>query len=121
MIAGALRTEIQRFAPRAPDRARDALMHALATLVECSSPEDPAGRLACHAFAEHVAVELGAPGADRSRVEQALDAIDELVEDPAQLPGLRQALRAFMLRFERQCEETVRLPRRQTDVRISAA
>ncbi len=121
MISGALRTEIQRFAPRTQDAARDLLMRTLATLVERSATDDPAARLAYRAFAEHVAVQLGVLGADGSRVEQALDALDDLVEDPARLPALRQALRAFIQRFELQCDETVHVPRRRADVRVSAA
>jgi hypothetical protein len=91
-------------------------------------PADDAAGLAVRAFFQYVAAENGVAwirmlqercgiprdafaflgrGQDecRDRVEEALDAIDVLVDDPTQLPVLREQLREVIGHFDRLCEE----------------
>ena len=56
----------------------------------------------------------------RDRMEEALDAIDVRVEDPMQLPALRDGLRGLTEQLERLCEEATRAGRTD-DIHISAA
>lgn len=147
MIASALRTEIQKFCAAAPDRlpganlARCALaahrlthgravvtaeeglpsLRALTLLVESSTKDAPATFLAYRALTENLVAQLGLEGGNLDRVEEALDAIDDLVQDPRQLPILRERLRHFTNRFEQLCQEAPRATRRQSERRVSAA
>jgi hypothetical protein len=147
MIACALRTEIQLFCAaasdglpeadlarcalaahrlthgRAVDTAEAALpsARALTLLVERSVKEAPAAFLAYQALSEYLVAQLGLEGGSFDRVEEALDAIDDLVQDPADLPVLRESLRRFTLHFEQLCHEVTRAPRRLSEHHVSAA
>jgi len=104
---------------------------------------DSPSRVALRAFFQYLAVENGVPwirmmqercgfppeafafigdGQDecRSRVEEDLDVIDAIVDDPQQLPVLRNELRAMISRFDRLCEEVSRVEHRG-EVHVSAA
>lgn len=147
MIASALRAEIQQSCAAAwggvpdTDLARCALAahrlthgrpvgaaeevlpstRALTVLVERSVKDAPAAFLAYQALCEFLVTQLGLEGGSLDRVEQALDAIDDLVQDPAELPLLRQSLRGFIHHFEQLCQESTRAPRRQSERHVSAA
>jgi hypothetical protein len=54
----------------------------------------------------------------RNGVEEALDSLDVLVSDPAQLPVLRSQLRELIGHFDRLCEEVARA---RVDIHVSAA
>jgi hypothetical protein len=146
MIAAALRTEIDVFCRRALDRAElDALvpcavatqcltqggkassteelptMRVLVELVERALRSQPAAFLAYRALSEHlVAQVMSSPVAAAAR-EDAFDAIDDLVEDPTELPVLRRALLTFCEHFQHLCQEATRAPRRPTDLTATAA
>lgn len=96
-------------------------MRALMALCERSVRDRSAACLVYRAFSEHLAAELDLPGADRDFVEAALDELDERVEDPRELPSLRDALRVFVAHFDRACEEVTRAPRRNHDLAVTAA
>jgi len=145
MIASALRSEIQPFCVTACERfpagdlvrcaasaqrvvrgmragtPEDKLpaMRALTSLVERAASEQVAASLAYRALCECMVAQLGLESADG--FEAALDALDDLVQDPAQLPPLRLQLRAFIEHFEQLCQEATRAPRRQPDLSVSAA
>ena len=147
MIASALRAEIQHFCEAAPDGLTDAdfarcaiaahrltrgravavaedglpSIHALAILVERSAKEAPAAFLACQALCESFMAHLGLDDGAFDRAEAALDAIDDLVEDPAALPELREHLRRFVEHFEQLCKEANRAARRPSEQHVSAA
>jgi hypothetical protein len=144
MIASALRSEIQPFCITACERfpagdlarcaasAQRAMrgmrvgapedklpaMRVLTSLVERCAPES-ATHLAYRAMCECLIAHLGLQSADA--FEEALDALDDLVQDPAQLSPLRQQLRTFLGYFEQLCQEATRAPRRQPDLNVSAA
>jgi hypothetical protein len=121
MIASALRAEIQQFLAADPD----GLVHgdlaglALRVLLERDPEKAPAAFLACQALCESLAAH--AEGASLDRFEATLDAIDDLVQDPAELPALRDSLRRFMQRLEQLGQEATRAPRRQSEHHVSAA
>jgi hypothetical protein len=94
---------------------------ALTALVERSVEAAPADFLAYQALCEYLVAQLGLEGGSFDRAEEALDAIDDLVEDPAQLPTLRESLRHFVKHFEQFCQEVTIAPRRQSERRVSAA
>ena len=148
MIGSALRREIQSFTSTASDgrfdretlaRCGSALMKLtrgvrigasddgspstslLAALVERSSLEAPEVYLAYRAFGEFFAAQLGLSDADADRAEASLDAIDDIVQDPAELPRLRAQLSRFTDHFRLLCQEAQRAPRRQFEHRVSAA
>lgn len=147
MIGSALRSEIRRCCaalsdgPPETDLARCALaahrlMHgrqgvsteealpsarALTALIERSVEGAPADFLAYQALCEYLLAQLRLEGGSFDRAEEALDAIDNLVEDPAQLPTLRESLRHFAKQFEQFCHEVTLAPRRQPERRVSAA
>ncbi|MGD0524292.1 MAG: hypothetical protein ABSE49_04060 [Polyangiaceae bacterium] len=147
MIASALRTEIERFYERATatvvraDFARCAVAaqrllrgarpaapeeslpsaRALAALAEHGLAEQPAAHLAYGALCEYAVARMGLDTGDLDRVESALDAIDDTVRDPADLPLLRARLKLFAEHFERFCEEATDARRPRSDLRISAA
>ena len=102
-----------------------------------------AGRLSHQAFFQYVAADIGLPwmrmverrcgiprgvfsflgeGREtcRNRLEEALDAIDAMVEDPTALPALRDHLRDVVRRFDRVCEEASRVGA-VGELRVSAA
>jgi len=147
MIAAALRNEIDLFCRRALDRAdHDALarcavatqhltadrnrgvgdeelpaMRHLAELVERAAHSQPAALLAYRALSEQLVAQVNpSPLAEASR-EEAFDAIDDLVEDPTELPVLRSALRNFCEHFQHLCQEATRAPRRRADLTATAA
>jgi hypothetical protein len=119
MIASALRTEIQQFCAEASvgrleaDLARRALA--------AHRTEGPAAVLAYEALCEYLSAQLGLEGASLDRFEGTLDAIDDLVEDPAELPVLREQLRRFCEQLEQTCQEANRAPRRKPERHVSAA
>jgi hypothetical protein len=121
MIASALRAEIQQFLLTDPDRRirGDLARLALGALRERDRDLTPATFLACQALCEF----LVADGEGRSLdgFEAMLDALDELVEDPAQLPSLRAQLRSFIEHIEQLFQESSRAPRRQPALHVSAA
>lgn len=147
MIASALRTEIEGFYIRASavighaDLVRCAVgaqrltrgmrvgaseeqlpsMRALKTLVEGGADEQQAAQLAYRALCEYMAARLGLDSGNPDRVEAALDALDGLVQDPADLPALRARLRVFTEHFEHLCKEATDARRRHSNLRISAA
>ena len=147
MIAAALRTEIDLFCTRVLERSEletlaccalatqrmtqgvrpvtgdDSLpsMRVLADLVDRAARSQPGAFLAYRALAEHLATQVGhAEAADAAR-EMAFDTIDDLVEDPAELPVLRNALTTFCEHFEHLCQEATRAPRRRDALTASAA
>jgi hypothetical protein len=147
MIAAALRTEIDLFCHSAAERSeletleRCALatqrltqgqraggteeslpsMRALGDLIERAARSQPAVFLAYRAVTEQLALHVApSPGSARAR-EEALDTIDDLVEDPTELPELRDAVVTFCDRFQRLCQEAIRAPRRSNDLTASAA
>jgi hypothetical protein len=147
MIAAALRTEIDLFCRSTFERSeletlgRCALatqrltqglraggteeslpsMRALGELVERAERSQPAVFLAYRAVTEQLAMHVApSPGAARAR-EEAFDTIDGLVEDPTELPALRNALSTFCDHFQRLCQEATRAPRRSDDLTASAA
>lgn len=117
--------------PAGPDaRGRASSSASLPRLLDRleTGSRDEAVGLACRAFFQHVAAENGlgwlrsmqercgiptealaflGSGREecRNRAEEALDAIDALVEDPTQLPVLRAHLRDAIAHFDRLCEE----------------
>jgi hypothetical protein len=147
MIASALRAEIERSCAvasdgvSAADLARCALaVHqlthgravgnvgdalpstlALTILVERSAKEAPAAFLAYQALCEFLVAQLRLEGGSFDRVEEALDAIDDLVKDPVELPVLRESLRRFVHHFEQLCQEVTCASRRQSERHVSAA
>jgi len=94
---------------------------ALTALIERSVEAAPADFLAYQAICESLVAQLGLEGGSFDRVEEALDALDDLVEDPSQLPTLRESLRHFVDHFEQFCQEVTLAPRRQSERRVSAA
>jgi len=56
----------------------------------------------------------------RDGVEEVLDAIDDLVDDPARLPGLRDELREVIEHFDQLCVEVAHVDRR-AGLHVSAA
>jgi hypothetical protein len=121
MIASAMRAEIQQFLAADSSRLVDEELARLATgmLQERDREEAPAAFLACQALCESLAARF--EGRSLDRFEAMLDAIDDLVQDPAQLPPLREQLRGFIERVEQLSLETTRAPRRQSEHRVSAA
>jgi hypothetical protein len=147
MIAAALRTEIDLFCRSALERSEletlgrctlaaqrltqglrtggteESLpsMRALGELVESAERSQPAVFLAYRAVTEQLAMYVApSPGAARAR-EEAFDTIDGLVDDPTELPALRNALITFCDYFHRLCQEAIRAPRRSDDLTASAA
>jgi hypothetical protein len=146
MIAAALRTQIDLFCRRALDRteldslarcavATQHLTHGerpldsdelpamllLAELVEQAARSKPAAHLAYRALSEQLVAQVKpSPLADAAR-EEALDAIDDLVGDPTELPVLRSALHTFCEHFEHLCQEATRAPRRRAALTATAA
>ncbi len=147
MIAAALRTEIDRFCQSALERSEPETlepcalaaqrltrglrcgsgeeslpsMRELGELLDRTAEREPASALACRALTEHlVAQVVPSPGASAAR-EAALDAIDDLVDDPTCLPVLRSALATFSEHLQRFFQEATRAPRRRGDVTASAA
>ncbi len=147
MIAAALRTEIDLFWQYALERSEmdtlarcavatqrlahgvgdgsgdDSLpsMRAMAELLDRAALAQPAALLAYRALAEHLVAQALPSSAASAAREQALDSIDDLVEDPADLPVLRTALSTFCGHFHRLCQEATRAPRRRADLTASAA
>jgi hypothetical protein len=148
MIASALRADVVRLARTRTDRTFDgeplarcaAVLQGLTRGAHATATEEPsssirtlmalcerglrdrsAAGLVYRAFSEHLAAELDLPGADRDLVEAAFDELDERVEDPRELPSLREALRVFVAHFDRLCEEATRAPRRSHDLAVTAA
>jgi hypothetical protein len=121
MIASALRAEIQTFLAADSDRLVHGDLARLATgiLQERDREKAPAAFLACQALCESLTACSERGSLDR--FEATLDAIDDLVEDPAQLPVLREQLRRFMDRIEQLSLEASRAPRRQPEPHVSAA
>lgn len=147
MIAAALRTEIDLFCRSTVERCElDALarcvlaaqrltqglraggpeeslpsMRALGELLERAVETKPAVFLAFRAATEQLAMHVApSSGAARAR-EEAFDTIDDLVEDPTELPALRDALTAFCDHFQRLCQEATRAPRLGTGLTATAA
>jgi hypothetical protein len=146
MIAAALRTEIDLFCQRALDRAdHDALtrcavatqhltqgdravgdeelpaMRLLAELVERAAHEQPAALLAYRALSEQLVAQVKHSALAEAAREEALDAIDDLVGDPTELPTLRGALLTFCEHFQHLCQEATRAPRRRAALTATAA
>lgn len=147
MIAAALRTEMDLFWQHALERSeRDTLarcavatqhlaqglgvdcsdeslpsMRAMAELLDRAASAQPAALLAYRALAEHLVAQVLPSSAASAAREHALDSIDDLVEDPADLPVLRTALNTFCSHFQRLCQEATRAPRRRADLTASAA
>jgi len=121
MIASAMRAEIQQFLAADSSRLADEELARLATgmLQERDREEAPAAFLACQALCECLTARF--EGRSLDRFEAMLDAIDDLVQDPAQLPPLREQLRGFIERVEQLSLEATRAPRRQSEHRVSAA
>jgi hypothetical protein len=147
MIAAALRTQIDHFCRDALERsetealARCALatqrmtqglqldgaekalpsMTALSELVHRALRSHRAAFLAYRALAEQLAMHALPSMAPAAAREDAFDAIDDLVDDPTELPVLRSEVAAFCEHFQRLCQEATRAPRRLVDVSASAA
>lgn len=146
MIAAALRTEIDLFSQRALDRVelaafeRCALatqrltqgggatgaeelptIRVLAELVERAARCQPAALLAYRAFSEELVAKVMPEAGTAVAREGAFDAIDDLVEDPTELPLLRSALLTFCDHFQHLCQEATRAPRRRGDLTATAA
>lgn len=147
MIGAALRTEIDLFWQNAIERSEiDTLsrcavatqrmaqglgdgrgdeslpsMRAMAELLDRAAEAQPAALLAYRALAEHLVAQVLPSSAASAAREQALDSIDDLVEDPADLPVLRAALNTFCGHFHRLCQEATRAPRLRADLTASAA
>jgi len=121
MIASALRTEIQQFlAAHSDPVVKEDLAHlAIRVLLERDREKAPAAFLACQALCESLTAYSA--GGSLDRFETTLDAIDDLVQDPAQLPPLREQLRRFMERIEQLSKDASRAPRRQPEPHVSAA
>lgn len=147
MIAAALRTEIDLFCRSTVERCEhDALarcvfatqrltqglraggdeeslpsMRALGELVERAVDTQPGVFLAYRAATEELVMHVApSSGAARAR-EKAFDTIDDLIEDPTELPAMRDALNTFCDHFQRLCQEATRAPRRSTGLTASAA
>lgn len=147
MIAAALRTEIDAFCHGALERyeletlSRCAVaaqrltqglrvggsegslpsVRALAELVDRAVRSQPGAFLAYRALTEHLEAQVVQPGGAASAREEAFDAIDDLVDDPTELPVLRNALLTFCEKFQQLCQEATRAPRRLADISASAA
>lgn len=129
--------------PEATRSRRWGSTDGLVGLLGSSSQQDHASRLALRAFFFHLAAENGRSFVDvlESRCglpaetlafvasdrdvcmdgrEEALDALDVVVEDPARLSGLREGLCAVIEQFDKLCEGAVRLGR-SDDIHVSAA
>jgi hypothetical protein len=121
MIASALRAEIQRFLLADADRLLEGDLARVApgALLERDREAAPAAFLACQALCESLAAHF--EGRSLDGFEAMLDAIDDLVQDPAELPVLRESLRRFTQHLEQLCQEATRAPRRQSDRHVSAA
>jgi hypothetical protein len=122
MIASALRAEIQQFIVSDRDGlvTGDLARLALTMLANSTDSHGPAALLACQAFCESLVAHVG--GLSLDRFEATLDAIDDLVQDPAQLPMLRDRLRLFIEQVERRSQEVQSgAPRRQPALHVSAA
>jgi hypothetical protein len=108
-----------------------------------AAPSSTAAHLARCAFFQHLAAQKGltyirtieercglphealgfvghGPAECRDRMEAALDAIDALVDDPTQLPVLRNDLCVMIAQVQRLCAEEPRIEKSR-DVHISAA
>jgi hypothetical protein len=147
MIAAALRTEIDLFCRSAVERSeletlgRCALatqrltqglraegteaslpsMRVLGELVERAMRSQPAVFLAYRAVAEELAMHVASSSGAAWAREEAFDTIDAMVEDPTELPELRNALITFCDHFQRLCQEATRAPRRSLDLTATAA
>ena len=121
MIASALRAQIQQVLASEPDGVAngDLARLALGVLLERDREQDPAAFLACEALCESLAARF--EGRSLDRFEATLDAIDDVVPDPAHLPRLREELRHFIERVEQLSQEATRAPRRQPVLHESAA
>ena len=120
MIASALRTEIQEFVVADSGRLVDGdLARVALDLLGRGRHGGPAAFLACQAFCESLVAHC--EGRSLDRVEAMLDAIDDLVVDPAELPALRESLRGFIAQLEQLCLEAPIAPRRQSERHVSAA
>jgi hypothetical protein len=120
MIASALRTEIQEFLVADSDRRVDGELARVALdLLARGRHGGPAALLACQAFCESLVAHF--EGRSLDRFEAMLDAIDDLVVDPAELPALRESLRRFTTQLEQLRLEATRAPRRQSERHVSAA
>jgi hypothetical protein len=120
MIASALRAEIQQYLAADPDQLVDANLARIALgALERDADEAPAALLACQALCESLMARF--QGQSLDRFEATLDAIDDLVEDPAELPDLRKSLRRFIEQLDRLSKEATRAPRRQLEHHVSAA
>jgi hypothetical protein len=148
MIASALRTDIERFYGAACERAVDRgdfercaaaarrlvvgrrvgapeetlpATRALSNLVQSAAAEQRAAVLSFRAICEYMAARLGLEGASLECVEETLDAIDDMVQEPSELPLLREQLRRFTAQFEQMCQESTRVVRTRPDLHVSAA
>ncbi len=147
MIASALRVEMDRFHTRVTEHAAYGTSFApcaatmqritrgmpidgtqqtltsvqtLSALVEHAAVGCPALLSAYRAFGDHIVTRAGLDDC-REEVEQALEAVDDLVVDPQDLPPLRQQFLRFIECFEQFCQEVTSDPERRTELRVSAA
>jgi hypothetical protein len=96
-------------------------MRLLAELVERAAHCQPAALLAYRALSEQLVAQVKPSARAEAAREEAFDAIDDLVEDPTELPVLRSALHTFCEHFQHLCQEATRAPRRRAALTATAA